>query len=66
MHGQLTIGGYHGNILRYMVHFLLILIYAHEIFLLPIGKRNMPESYIDTMKQSQIKTKKNIEVFKNF
>ena len=42
MRGRLTIGGYHGNILRYVVHFLLILIYAHEIFLLLIGERNMP------------------------
>ena len=57
MHGRLTRGGYHGNISRYTVHFLLILIYAHEIFLLPIGKRNMPESYIDTMKQSKKKKK---------
>ena len=44
--------------------FLLILIYAHEIFLLPIGERHMPESYIDTMKQSQkMKFSRNSEIF---
>ena len=44
MHGQLSVAGYHGNILRYMVHFLLIRIYAHEICPLPIGESNIPES----------------------
>ena len=44
MHGRLSMGGYHDNRLRYMVHFILILIYAHEICLLPTGESNIPES----------------------
>ena len=45
MHGRLSIDGYHGNRLRYMVHFSInTYIYAHEICLLPIGESNIPES----------------------
>ena len=44
MHGRLSVGSYHGNRLRYMAHFSINIIYAHENCLLPIGESNISES----------------------